>query len=229
MTLISKKTRNQKSYIIEELHNYNILLDTREIFLHGYIDEAEDPGTDYRIAANFIKNIRLLENNGSGPIIVHQSNIGGDWSYGMMMYDMIKNADSVIIFILHGIAASMGSIIPQAADARIIMPNCLFMIHQGYTSIHPDLTIKQSSQWKRWEDEICGITLDVYVERCKDGTFFKKGDICEKEVEKYIKDKLNEKEDWILSAKDAVGFGFADGIFGQSGFDDLQTIKELYG
>jgi uridylate kinase len=49
-TLITKKGRNQKHDIIDEIHVYNICIDTREIYLHGETDsEIFDAGVEVAI------------------------------------------------------------------------------------------------------------------------------------------------------------------------------------
>ena len=46
---------------IGEIHNYGIDVKNREIYLHSVKDGGEDdPGVDYRMAINFVKNITLL-------------------------------------------------------------------------------------------------------------------------------------------------------------------------
>uniref|UniRef100_A0A6M3KUV2 Putative protease n=1 Tax=viral metagenome TaxID=1070528 RepID=A0A6M3KUV2_9ZZZZ len=225
---LSKKTREYKSSIVGELHEYNILLETKEIFLHGYIGDTEDdPGIDYRSASNFIKNIKILESMDDKPIIVHQYSVGGSWECGMMMFDIINNSNLFIIFILHGVAASMGSIIPQAADLRVIMPNCCFMVHSGYTGINSELTMKQSRSWIEWERHITDSTFNIYAEKCQNGLFFTEKQSTISDVKKYIKKQLDEREDWFLGSCEAVNLGFADGIYGQSGFEDINIIRKL--
>ena len=47
---------------IGEIHNYGIDVKNREIYLHSAKDNGEDdPGVDYRMAINFVKNIRHLD------------------------------------------------------------------------------------------------------------------------------------------------------------------------
>ncbi|HAI38786.1 MAG TPA: hypothetical protein DCM40_12010, partial [Maribacter sp.] len=106
--------------------------ETREIFLQRI--DSEDSEIDSRVAGNFLKNLRILENSSKSPIILHMFSIGGNWYDGMVIYDAIKYSACKFIVISYGIAASMGSIIPQAAfpsGKRITMPNCDWMIHEG--------------------------------------------------------------------------------------------------
>jgi ATP-dependent protease ClpP protease subunit len=49
---------------------------------------------------------------------------------------------------MYGHAMSMGSIIPQAADERLIDKRCRFMIHYGYDGGHG-----HSKLFEKWSDE----------------------------------------------------------------------------
>ena len=108
------KSAQDKFYSADELHRYGLLRESREIFLNSALENTDgDPGVDYRMATTFIKNLRLLElDSGDKPIIIHQNSIGGDWCDGMAIFDAIQHSICPIIVITHGIAASMGSIIP---------------------------------------------------------------------------------------------------------------------
>ena len=225
--IISKKTRNQKSYIIEELHLYDLLLDSREIFLHGSEYSEEDSGVDFRMSSRFLKNMRLLESISAEPIIIHQQSVGGEWHDGMLIYDMISNSNCHIIFVMHGIACSMGSIIPQAADTRVIMPSCTFMVHSGYTSISSDLTYKQSRSLFEIEEKLQETMLDIYCSVCRNGHIFQKEQLNDKQIREFIIGKIDQKEDWWLLARDAVNYGFADAVFGDLNYENIENIKEL--
>lgn len=224
-TLITKKGRNQKHDIIEELHSYQICIDTREIYLHGEPGENnEDSGVEFRMSNRFIKNLRLLESAGDDPIIIHQHTDGGEWFSGMMIYDSIISCQCHVIFVMHGSACSMGSIIPQAADTRIIMPSCIFMIHDGSSTLEG--TYKQVQSAAQLEDKLRNQMLDIYSSVCINGHFFQKEQADEKYVKQYLIDKMNEKEDWWLSAREAVAFGFADAVLGDQGYETIEIVKE---
>jgi ATP-dependent protease ClpP protease subunit len=225
VTPLSKKTRNQKSYIIEEVHKFGLCLDTREIFLHGYFDNGEeDPGVNYQMANTFLKNIRILESCGEDIIIIHQHNLGGYVHDGMMIYDAIANSTCHVLLIMHGIAASMGAVIPQAADTRVIMPNTMFMVHDG-SSGGDVLTYKQVQSVSAYEREWYNITMGIYGGVCVHGDFFKTGGYDEDGVIKFIKKKLDQKEDWWLLSNDVVKYGFADAVWGDQNYENIEKIK----
>jgi ATP-dependent protease ClpP protease subunit len=41
----------------------------------------------------------------------------------------------------------------------------------------------------------------------------------------FFKKKLEQKVDWWLTAEEAVYYGFADGVFGQPGYETLNKIR----
>lgn len=221
---IKNKTRSSINYIVDETHRFNLIVESREIFLHSYIDNVEyDPGVEYRMANMFLKNMRILENMNSKPIVIHLHSVGGSWTEGMIVFDAIKNSQCPVIVITHGLASSMGSIIPQAADLRVTMPSCWWLIHEGTTDITPELTCKSSRSWINWENETGKQMMDIYISKCKDGAIFK--NMTTKQVQNYIRKMFDRKEDWWLSAESAFHHGFCDAIFGTNGYENIEEIK----
>lgn len=208
--------------IIETVHDYNIILDSREIFLHGV--DSEDSIVDYKMAMNFIKNLKILERS-TEPIIIHQLNLGGEYESGIAIYEAIKNSPCNFIFICHGIAYSMGSLIPQAVKnkgLRIIYKNCVMGIHEGQVSLDfmtPNLAKSNMDYFESTKKTL----YDIYLDSCVDGEFFK--DYTRGKIKAYLKRKMNEKGDWILTGEEAVYYGFADAVFGSEGYEDIKTIK----
>jgi len=212
-----------RSEITEELHELGIILDRREIFLGRDNDNDDSCDTDYKSAMKFIKNMRLLQRfDGQHlPILIHQINHGGDWCCGMAIYDTIASSESHITLVCHGAAMSMGSIIPQAADLRIMMPNATFMIHSGDTG---DIvgTFKQGVSWTDFNKSCNEKMLNIYASKCQNAPRFKnKGP---KAIKTAISKKMDTKEDWIIDAKEAVEYGFADAVLGDKGYENLNII-----
>jgi ATP-dependent Clp protease protease subunit len=222
---LSRLSRDQKASIVFETHTFNINIDTREIFIHGHIDDnQEDMAVDYRMANYFLKNIRLLEGLSRDKLIViHQHSLGGDWDAGMIMYDAMKLCQAPVLFIMWGMAASMGSIIPQAADKRVIAPSCWFMVHEGSTDLNPYMTRKMARSYAKIEERQDEEMMNIYTSVCHTGNAFKNSS--PKEIEKFIAAKMDSKEDWWLDAEEAVEYGFADGILGSEGFETPIDIR----
>lgn len=219
---MARRTLDQQYYAIEAAHCYNILLDQREIFLSGEVDEEGELGS------GFIKNLRLLVGKDSKkPIVVHQHSLGGDWCTGMMIRDAIAQCPAPIIFVCHGLAASMGSIIPMGClkhgDAyRINMPSCDWLIHEGYTGVSWSHTHKQAQSGIEWEKRLRTDMLDWFVLAGKGGEKWK--DWTDRRIRTALIKKLDSKEDWWLDARQAVEYGFADAVMGDEGFESIEAI-----
>lgn len=204
------------------LHEYGICPHSREIFLHPFIHfesgatSEDEPGMDYRLAANFIKNMAFLNTKNKDPILIHQSSIGGDWNYGMAVYDTIAQSVSHITIIAYAHARSMSSITLQAADLRVLMPNADFLVHHG-TLEFSDRATPVVSNVQHWEQVEKPKMIEIYAGKCrKSGKFFIGRTF--KQVKQYILDQIEKKVDWIMTPEQAVHYGFADGILGQKGF-----------
>ena len=214
-----------KKPTITEAHENGIIASTREIFLHNYFEE-EDPGLDYRTSTKFLTNLRILESQNHKPIIVHQHSTGGEWHAGMAIYDAIVNSPCKFVLVCHGICASMGTIIAQAPlgkGLRVSMPNCDWLIHDGSCSVEG--TYKQAFSTYEFEKTVLDRSYEIYVGACEQaGSYFKGRK--KNAAKNFIKRQLNLKEDWWLSSSDAVFYGFADGVFGEEGFNSLEEIMK---
>jgi len=212
------------------LHEYGINPHSRELFLHSYIMTEHgtgesgidaELGVDYRMAATFIKNLSLLNQQGKDNILVHQVCCGGDWDYGMAIYDAILCSEAPVIILAYAHARSMSSIILQAAKLRILMPDCCFLVHHGWAGIE-DRTKAVISNAEFWKTVEMPRMLDVYATRCTG----KLGVMTKKKRTEYITDRLDKKTDWILTAADAVAHGFADGILGMKNYKTIKSIRD---
>lgn len=211
-------TRNQKSLILNEVHDSDVLLDTREIFFHSFY-EQDDPGVDYRQADIFIKNLRmLLSLSSEKPILVHLNSIGGDWHAGMAIYDAILTCPAPVTILGYGIVASIATVILQAADTRVLMPNTSFLIHYGYESMFGTHT--EAMSYGEFAAKCRERMLDIYCKSTIKTPLFKN----EKLARQFIDAKIKDKSDWWLTAQEAVNYGFADGIFQQPGFEEISSF-----
>jgi ATP-dependent protease ClpP protease subunit len=221
----NKKARNQYLSAVEEVHLYDISTDSREIYLHGETGpDNEDNSIDYRVSNKFLKNLRLLEQSSNEPIIIHLNSIGGGISDGLAIYDSILHSSNYIILIMHGSVYSMATIVAQASDIRVVMPNCLFLVHSGSTEIVG--THKQSQSQAQMEKELEEITLNIYTQSMINGEFFRQSSSDKKKVRRFLNTKLSKLEDWWLWSDDVIRFGLADGIFGQEGYESIEMIKK---
>jgi len=176
---------------------------------------------DFREAVTFIKNLSFLNVCGTENILVHQESAGGSWNHGMAIYDAIKLSESFVTVLAYAHARSMTSITLQAADLRILMPNCDFLIHYGEWTTE-DRVVAAMSQAEH-ERKIMKKMVEIYVKRCIGGPFFRGKS--EKWVANYLKQRMKNKTDWIMSATEAVNYGFADGILGEGKYTTLEKIR----
>lgn len=150
---------------LDKWFDLNVDTDTRTIFMGstGYTYDDSETGVDHSMAEYFIKGMHTLECKNNKPITIIMNNPGGDWYHGMAIYDAIKCSSAECTIRVYGHAMSMGSIILQAADNRIMMPSSRFMIHYGSDgkSGHAKIVYKWADEGKRvnWEME------NLYLER----------------------------------------------------------------
>ena len=226
---MSNRRRNKQDFQstspISEAHDNDIIVSTREIFLHGQFENEEDSGLDCRTANSFLKNLKILESINSDPIVIHQHSVGGEWESGMMIYDAIRQSPSAFIFICHGMAASMGSVVPQAVyktGIRLTMPNCYWLIHEGEQEMSG--TVKQFQSYYEFSRLSKTQMYDIYSEVCQDtGVYFH--DMSKTKTKNFLKRKLESKVDWWLTAKEALYYGFVDGILGSESHKSIANIK----
>jgi ATP-dependent protease ClpP protease subunit len=200
------------SEIASDIHQHNIDIANREIYLYNFNAVDENPGVDYRMAQNFIKNIRILDSISHDDILIHMHSVGGSWFDGMAIFDAIKMSKSHATILVYGQAESMSGIILQAADHRVMAPNAYFMSHYGSQSFDGDYLSYQNLQ--KFEQKNAETMFNIYAERCVKGQFFKnlfKKNITPSKVKDYLKEQLK-NGDWYVSAREAVNYGFADEV-----------------
>lgn len=197
---------------IERWFDYSYLPSKRLIYVGSHTSETEsgegESGTDCHMAEFFIKAI-LHSNQISGkPIIVHMNNIGGDWHSGMIMYDAIRASKAHVSGVCWGHAMSMGSIIIQACDSRIVAPHCTFMIHDGFEGISG--TCKTVEAWAKYTTKMRKRMYEIYFSRMKPV----KSRITMAKIEELC------SHDTIYTAEEAVNQGLADWV--------LETMEDPY-
>ena len=200
---------------ISDLHHFGIDVKNAHIYLMGveeYVGAGweYDPGVEFAMANRLIKNINtFMFNNINKPIIIHMKTDGGFVDEGLAIFDAISMCPLHVKIINYGGACSMSSVIFQAGDERIMMPNSHFMFHMGSNEISG--TAKQVSSamefYKNWEN----LLVNIYVKRMKErGKFSNK---TETFIKNWLIEQMNKKEDVFLTPKETVDLGLADKIF----------------
>lgn len=211
---------------ISDVNSYGLDVNNREIYLHSYISsqEEESPGVDYRMTATFYKNLRLLDTVNQDPIIIHMHSVGGNWYDGMAIFDAITVCRSYITIIVYGQAESMSSVILQAADARVMMPNSYFMAHFGSSGYEGNyLDVQQAARFEKKGTELM---LDIYSERMIKGKYIKDSYTAptHDKVKNFLKRRLKDG-DWYLEAEEAVYYGFADNVLNSRRYPSIDSLK----
>lgn len=210
---------------ISLLHSYGIDIKNREIYLHSHISDAEDEGgVDYRSAVSFEKNLRYLNLLSLEPILVHMHLPGGEWQDCLGMYDAIKNSKAKVAILAYARAESSSSVLLQSADLRILMPNTNVLIHYGSFTLNDEHS-KAAASSVKWNEQECDKMVDIFTDRCMESKMAKEKNWKRMMAKKHIVSQLANKCDWILTAEEAVNYGFADGILGTKKFPSIDYIK----
>lgn len=189
---------------IDKFFDYEMHIPTRTIFVGSAthsIEEGES-GTDGAMAERAIKALHLLDSVSDQPITILMNNVGGDELHGMAIYDAIKACRSHVTIKVFGYAMSMGSIILQAADKRIMSPNSKMMVHYGTLTFsgHAKTVQKQSEEsvkFDQWMEQL-------YLEKIHK----KKPDFNISKLKKML------DHDTFLTANEAVELGLCDYVLG---------------
>lgn len=189
---------------VDRFHDYGIYLPSRTLYMGSEIvgDDTES-GTDALMAERMIKNLHILDKDGE-EITIIMNNLGGDVMHGMAIYDAIKACRSNVVVKAMGNAMSMGSVILQAADERIMAANAVQMIHIGYfgTDGHAKTAYRQADEAKRLDKIVEKIYLDKIREKHPEFS------------SQRLKGMLD--HDTYLSAAQSIELGLADKIMGEN-------------
>jgi len=159
------------------------------------------PETDVGMAERAIKNLHILDSKSNDPIEVLMTNSGGDFEAGLAIYDAIQLCQSPITIKVFGYAYSMGAVILQAADTRIMTPSSRLMIHYGEDGI-PSNHPKIRQKWSKQYDKDNAWMKELFVQKIRE----KKPELTDAAMEKLL------DFDTILSAEQAVEMGLADKV-----------------
>lgn len=210
---------------VSNIHDINIDLKNRELFLHSCTTcEGEEPGVDYRSAINLQKNLRILEQQNSDPILIHMHLPGGDWADCLGIYDTIKQCQSKTIILAYAKVESSSSVILQAADLRILMPNTHVLLHYG--SIYLDTEHKAATSNLRWSERESEKMLEIFTDKCVQSPIAIEKKWKKMMIKKHIQSQLSNYSDWIMSSDEAVYYGFADGILGSVHYPTVDSLKK---
>jgi ATP-dependent Clp protease protease subunit len=195
---------------VDKFHDYSIYVPKRTIYMGSEEVSIEhgESGTDGSMAERTIKNLTILEALSSDPITIIMNNIGGDEYHGLAIFDAIKACKSHVKIIVMGHAMSMGSIILQAADERVMAARSSQMIHYGQWSFNGHA--KTGQKWAKEFDRLDNWMEQLYLTRIQE----KNPDFTLKK----LKSMLN--HDTFLSAQQSISLGLSDSIL-----DEPEAVK----
>ena len=226
------KRRNisQRSELIYDAHCFGLIIDTREIFVSPPLEMAmDDAMIDHIVFHQFLRNFQILNSMGTETILVHMGTCGGDWNYGMAMYDVIKascddDESSNVVVLSHAHARSMSSVIPQAATWRVLMPNSDYLVHYGEYAVSGNFTNALAET--KWYEKTTDVMLQIYLSRIREGQFFRREGWDDKQILQWLRDTIDKKQEFYMTPRDAVDKGFADGVLGDEGFETIKQLRE---
>lgn len=186
---------------IDKLYDYDLYVPSRTIYMGSTETDMErgESGTDAVMAERVIKALHLLDQKDE-PITIIMNNPGGDWYHGMAIYDAIKGCKSHVTVKVYGMAMSMGSLILQAADERILTPNARFMIHYGYMGFEGHS--KTFDKWAEENKKLNGEMEQILLARIRQ----KNANYSLKQLQELL------DHDTILNSQETVNLGLADKI-----------------
>ena len=172
-------------------------IQNRISYISDNYDAEDEDGISSRSTEKLFKHLQILQSISKDPITIILNTSGGDTHQGMAMYDLIKNSPCFITIKVIGSAHSMGAVILQAADERVMTKNSTLMVHSGQTVIDAE-----SDNFKRWQKEYERLDKaieDVFSKRLR-------GKVTKKELREML------RFDTILDANKALKLGFVDKI-----------------
>ncbi len=172
----------------QTLLEYGIHVPSRTIILTGEVDED--------MYERLLLGLTLIKARFEDPedLTIELNSEGGDWYHGIAIYDRLKACGIPVTVRASGMAMSMGSIILQAGDKRLITPGSTVMVHDGADAVEgkpSDVLI-----WAQHGQNICELMYKIYATASGKSTKFWKARC---------------KKDFILSAEQAIKIGLADG------------------
>jgi ATP-dependent Clp endopeptidase proteolytic subunit ClpP len=151
---------------IDVFFDYGLHVSSRTIYI-GSVDanNGDESGVDSALSERTTQSLHVLDLT-EGPIKILLNNPGGDEYHGIAIYDAIKACKNHVEILVMGHAMSMGSIILQAGDTRVMSPNARLMIHYGTWGF--DGHAKSAAKWAEEGKELDRWMEEVYLTRIKE-------------------------------------------------------------
>lgn len=132
---------------------------------------------------------------------------GGAVIPGFHLFDHILGLrdDHHVTTMTRGYAASMGGILLQAGDTRVMGRNAHLMIHE--VSFGAQGKIGDVEDWVDFAKLLWNRALDIFAERCATA-----GDTATKRLSRRALDTRSRRKNWWIPADQALAFGLVDEV-----------------
>ena len=187
--------------------NNHLDLSTMSVYLSGatkWENDGDDDDVTVSMAQNCIKafhKIAQYDPKGEREVTVYLNTQGGDVDAGLAIYDCIRRCNSHVVMVGTGRVMSIGTIILQAADQRVLTPNTTVMIHKGTYGHygHPNDT----HNWTDYARRQFTLVNSLLLTRIKE------------KHPKFTASKLSKLQqfDHLMTAQGALDLGLADFIW----------------
>jgi len=183
-------------------HEYDVSFRDKVIYIGSHSeDEDGESGVDFQMAERVIKNLHFLDRElHDNGITIKMNNPGGCSVHGLAIYDAIETCTNHITAIGYGHIMSMGAIIFQAADTRIMAPHSRMMLHKGSAGFADSMDnfYANVEEFKKLDEMLYSILLKRIKEK----------------KPRFKKSQLEAKmsSDWYIGPKEAIELGLCDKV-----------------
>lgn len=194
LELEQQRLRNER-YTRDHRNDFEYDPESRGIFhLIGQVD-----GLSCQLWADRIQRYAHL--NPSKPITIYLQTPGGSVLHGLGLFDALRTIaaqDHHITTVVRGFAASMGAVLLQAGDTRLVGTESLVMLHEVSSGTGGKL--HEMKDDVKFTEQLNRRLMSIIANRTKG---------------KWTADALYERieaKDWWVDAGEAVEQGFADAV-----------------
>lgn len=168
-----------------------------------WLSDLSEEDEEHERVDKFIKDLHVLDTiapAGDKPITIIMNHSGGEIYAGMAIYDAIKQAKNHVTILVRGMACSMGAIILQAADHRVVAKHSVVMIHHGQSGYEGHK--KEVTAWHTFDKAYCAKLDDILYEKIRE------------KKKRFKREQLDKMQDFdsIYTAEKAVAWGLADEV-----------------
>lgn len=144
---------------VDQFFSHGVHLPSRTL----YVGDSETSEISPQTSATFVKGLHLLQAVSKDSVRVLLQTIGGCSVSGMAIYDAIAQCECHVSIEVLGGAMSMGAVILQAADERLMHRNATFMLHDGQMGMQANC--RDVENWAAWSRESRKRMYEIFAKR----------------------------------------------------------------